>query len=683
MTVIARPTASLLTGANCTTTQSSIFPSVTGVSSSFIQTLENMVSAPVSQTDSQGQIQSTHSILEIGVLQLQGASLTPSNQIHDSENENPFGSVLDPVWLANWFQNNAPAPALQQAPVAETETVRENSFSSSLVPAQTKAPATASLPFPLPVMASGWVEPALMEAPSMPLAMFSSKLSSRIGVPITELQKQSPQAPPNKPVNAPSNASTALSSNAAGSWSVPSTSAFQATYQAAPIGLIILEKQFPKNLSTDSDKLRPREVSPKAPIDSSGAANLGHSAGFKDFKEVGNDLWVPVMPGSAPVSLNPNSGQKLTDQTVGAEAVPQSHSLDAQWTSNWADPVNQWVERSSPSTVPAQSIAPATVFSPFPLPVMFPGRLEPALMEAPPKPLAVFYSEFSSRIDVPISENQKQIPWVFPDKSVNALANAPLASRSSAAASLSLPSTSEFQATSQAASIGLLIVEKKSPKNCATDSDNFRSREVFFKSPIDSSEAVRSGQSVGVKDFKDFGNDLWMPVFSESAQVSLDLNIGQNFTNQTMGTEAVPPSHSPDAQWTSNLTDTVSQWVERSLQMAELTVPNSGQDSLEVRIVLNGQEATVYFLTEHAQYREAIESHIENLSERLADQGLKLAGSFVGQGSAQNSPHKPSAYSLPSQRHESEPALANVLAIDPVLREMKSVHHGQVLDVFA
>jgi hypothetical protein len=207
--------------------------------------------------------------------------------------------------------------------------------------------------------------------------------------------------------------------------------------------------------------------------------------------------------------------------------------------------------------------------------------------------------------------------------------------------------------------------------------------EFLNKVSMDIGGSVKLGQSVGFKEFKDFENDRGLTVTLGTSQISLDVHAGSNLPQQIVGTEAVPPAFNQDAQWTSNLADTVNQWVERSLQLAELTVPDAGQDSLQVRIELNGQEATVYFLTDHAQYRDAIESQIENLSDRLADQGLKLAGSFVGQGSSQNSPQEQSAHSMLSRRHESEPASAKVLSIDPVLRDLKSVHQGRVLDVFA
>jgi flagellar hook-length control protein FliK len=112
-------------------------------------------------------------------------------------------------------------------------------------------------------------------------------------------------------------------------------------------------------------------------------------------------------------------------------------------------------------------------------------------------------------------------------------------------------------------------------------------------------------------------------------------------------------------------------------------VPAAGQDILQVRIELNGQDAKVYFLTDHAQYREALDSQIENLSDRLADQGLKLTGSFVGQGGAQNSPQKQTTHNILAQRFESEAAPAKLLSIESEQRPSKSIHLGRYLDVFA
>ena len=336
------------------------------------------------------------------------------------------------------------------------------------------------------------------------------------------------------------------------------------------------------------------------------------------------------------------------------------------------------------------------------------GHLRPAgVLNKAHQNLTLFSSETSALTEVPISDKSKQILQVLPDKPANALAPATVHTPATATATttvatpfnvsagLAQPISFAAQATSlpaaqpispstfQSASIGTGFMDTKSPKNLPTDTGQLRSMEFLNKVSMDIGGSVKLGQSVGFKEFKDFENDRGLTVTIGSSQISLDVHTGSNLPQQVVGTEAVSPAFNQDAQWTSNLADTVNQWVERSLQLAELTVPDAGQDSLQVRIELNGQEATVYFLTDHAQYRDAIESQIENLSDRLADQGLKLAGSFVGQGSSQNSPQEQSAHSMLSRRHESEPASAKVLSIDPVLRDLKSVHQGRVLDVFA
>lgn len=374
---------------------------------------------------------------------------------------------------------------------------------------------------------------------------------------------------------------------------------------------------------------------------------------FNDFE---NDRGTAVSPGSAQIRLGLHVGLNLTHQTLGAEVVHSDQSPVALGTSNWVVPV--WAETAS-------------------------------------KPVARPSSELSAPIDVTISDQSKKSPSVLPDKPTSALAPASATTPLTAAVILPLPTPSTAQAifqsaaqpaiqpVAQFASIGVGLLDNRSLKNLPSDSGHLRPVEALSKATIDIVGSVKLGQSDGFKEFKDFESDRGLTVTLGSSQISLDFHAGSNLPQQVVGTGAEPPVFNQDAQWTSNLADTVNQWVERSLQLAELTVPDAGQDSLQVRIELNGQEATVYFLTDHVQYREAIESQIENLSDRLADQGLKLAGSFVGQGSSQNSPQEQSAHSMLSRRHEGEPASAKALSIDPVLRDLKSVHQGLVLDVFA
>lgn len=239
------------------------------------------------------------------------------------------------------------------------------------------------------------------------------------------------------------------------------------------------------------------------------------------------------------------------------------------------------------------------------------------------------------------------------------------------------------QAVPPSTPTGSIILDKRSQKNSPIDSQNFSSTEVFLKTSIDSSASVQSGQFNGLNKPIKFENDLLLPAAPETAQISHVPSSRSEFSQFALRTEAIPQIQSPETKWTSNLADTVNQWVEKSLQLAELTVPSAGQDILQVRIELNGQDAKVYFLTDHAQYREALDSQIGNLSDRLADQGLKLTGSFVGQGGAQNSSQKQTTHNILAQRFESEAAPAKLLSIESEQRPSKSIHLGRYLDVFA
>ena len=277
--------------------------------------------------------------------------------------------------------------------------------------------------------------------------------------------------------------------------------------------------------------------------------------------------------------------------------------------------------------------------------------------------------------DKPLNTVQSTLP--------NMPQSSPQSIPSSTTVIFSTPPVSVNQAVPPSTPTGSIILDKRSQKNSPIDSQTFSSTEVFLKTSIDSSASVQSGQFNGLNKPIKFENDLLLPAAPETAQISHVPSSRSEFSQFAIRTEAIPQIQSPETKWTSNLADTVNQWVEKSLQLAELTVPAAGQDILQVRIELNGQDAKVYFLTDHAQYREALDSQIENLSDRLADQGLKLTGSFVGQGGAQNSPQKQTTHNILAQRFESEAAPAKLLSIESEQRPSKSIHLGRYLDVFA
>ena len=285
--------------------------------------------------------------------------------------------------------------------------------------------------------------------------------------------------------------------------------------------------------------------------------------------------------------------------------------------------------------------------------------------------------------DKPLNTAQSTLPSTLQSSHQSTPSSIPSSIPSSTTVIFSTPPASANQAVLPSTPTGSIILDKRSQKNSPIDSQTFSSTEVFLKTSIDSSASVQSGQFNGLNKPIKFENDLLLPAAPETAQLSHVPSSRSEFSQFALRTEAIPQIQSPETKWTSNLADTVNQWVEKSLQLAELTVPAAGQDILQVRIELNGQDAKVYFLTDHAQYREALDSQIENLSDRLADQGLKLTGSFVGQGGAQNSPQKQTTHNILAQRFESEAAPAKLLSLESEQRPSKSVHLGRYLDVFA
>lgn len=681
MTLVATSQVSLLKGLTSSKSQPAISPLMAGGTSTFAEALDNTAIVLASQPDFDGLVPNTKLALETAVLESDGASMTPSNPIEDASKENPAAPVADALWLANWFQKNAPAAAFSpiHSPASsfggkksanDLPTVSSHLSSTEVLSKVSldmgeSVKLSQSVGFKddtkfengrcLPLMpGSGpdaqWTlnlaQAALKETTPKPLTVLSSNLISTTDVTISDQSKPSTRILSDKSVNVVAQPPVAVSSNVSASFSLPISPPVQASsplaYPSTSKAMGIGGNKASNDLSNASGHLSSTEVLSRGPLDMGASVKLSQSDGFKEVKDFENGRWLPLMSGAVQVRSSPQMGQKLEHQVVGTEAVLPDSGPEAQWTLNLA---------------------------------------EPALMETAPK--SVLASDPISRTEVPISDQSQHIPRGLPDKPLINSATAPAATPSNLAVSSMLPTATAIQATSQPVSIEVVILDKKSPKNQSLGNDHLRATEVFSKVPTDIGSSVSWGQSVGAKGFNDFENDRFLPVMPGSEQVSWEPLAGQTFTQQSVGTEAVPSGLSPESQWTSNLADTVNQWVERSLLLAELTVPDAGQESLEVRIELNGQEATVYFLTDHDQYRHAIESQIENLSDRLADQGLKLAGSFVGQGSSQNSSQQQSAHTMLSRRPERDRAPAKVMAMDPVLRDSKSVHQGQVLDVFA
>lgn len=128
------------------------------------------------------------------------------------------------------------------------------------------------------------------------------------------------------------------------------------------------------------------------------------------------------------------------------------------------------------------------------------------------------------------------------------------------------------------------------------------------------------------------------------------------------------------------LGEQVAFWVHQKSQRAEFTLDRDGQ-AVQVQLSLTGDVAKVTFLTDHAAARQALDAGIDDLRQRLHEQGLALAdvnvgvagehgGSTPGQGSA----HHP--------RHAAAAGTARVEAAEHVAGGDQRVTGHRALDVF-
>jgi flagellar hook-length control protein FliK len=92
--------------------------------------------------------------------------------------------------------------------------------------------------------------------------------------------------------------------------------------------------------------------------------------------------------------------------------------------------------------------------------------------------------------------------------------------------------------------------------------------------------------------------------------------------------------------------ETVSYWASQGVQNASLQLDGFGDETVEVRISVNGDSAQVDFRTNQPEVRQAIEGAASQLKDMLSSQGMQLAGLSIGtsgRGGAQDKNTKPSS----------------------------------------
>lgn len=76
--------------------------------------------------------------------------------------------------------------------------------------------------------------------------------------------------------------------------------------------------------------------------------------------------------------------------------------------------------------------------------------------------------------------------------------------------------------------------------------------------------------------------------------------------------------------------ETVSYWASHGVQTAELKLEGFGDATVEVSILLNGDQAQIDFRSDQVEVRRVLEDATVQLKEMLSSEGLQLAGVSVG-----------------------------------------------------
>lgn len=83
------------------------------------------------------------------------------------------------------------------------------------------------------------------------------------------------------------------------------------------------------------------------------------------------------------------------------------------------------------------------------------------------------------------------------------------------------------------------------------------------------------------------------------------------------------------ASFEAAMADEVEMWVHQNLQKADLTVTHEGMP-VDVSVDLQGNQAHVNFVSDHAQTRDLLDAGMDQLRALLQQHGLELAGMSVG-----------------------------------------------------
>lgn len=146
--------------------------------------------------------------------------------------------------------------------------------------------------------------------------------------------------------------------------------------------------------------------------------------------------------------------------------------------------------------------------------------------------------------------------------------------------------------------------------------------------------------------------------------------LGINPTYEVAAASAVVPE--------GQVAETVSYWASHGVQSAELTLDGLGDEPVEVRISVEGDQAQIDFRSNQPEVRQALEAASAQLKALLSGEGLQLSGMSVGtsgRGANQSEGGQP----------KSSPRQAKLVSLEPVRASSARAANpavGQALDLY-
>ncbi len=176
--------------------------------------------------------------------------------------------------------------------------------------------------------------------------------------------------------------------------------------------------------------------------------------------------------------------------------------------------------------------------------------------------------------------------------------------------------------------------------------------------------------------------DALMNLSSQSpSQALVGLQGATEFSNVLAASTRTPEPMTAtlnQPQWNQQIGDRVSWMISQGLRQADIRLNPPELGMLEVRVQMQGDQASIQFNTAHAEVKDALDSALPRLREMLAENGLELADVNVSQQGQQNAKQGEESNSDQSDREStSEPAAS----LDD--QNIKTITGNGVIDFYA